>query len=76
MDALRHELADRLRHRARVVQLNLPLAEGDLLAAVHRFGHVLSETYNGERVRLEASIPVHLLGAVAPYRVDSPPAEA
>lgn len=76
MDALRHELADRLRHRARVVQLNLPLTEGDLLAAVHRFGHVLSETYNGERVRLEASIPVHLLGAVAPYRVDSPPAEA
>ncbi len=76
MDALRHELADRLRHRARVVQLDLPLTEGDLLAPVHRFGHVLSETYNGERVHLEASIPVHLLGAVAPYRVDRPPAEA
>jgi GTP-binding protein HflX len=53
VDELLVALADRLRAMFRVVELVVPYERGDVLAALHRHGEVLSEEHdaNGTRVR-------------------------
>jgi GTP-binding protein HflX len=43
MDRLRQVLGDRLRVGDRVVELVIPWARGDVLAAVHREGEIVAE---------------------------------
>ena len=45
--AVESGMADRLRVADRVVQLEMPWAHGDVLAAVHREGEVVEQTDGG-----------------------------
>ncbi|MEX1257511.1 MAG: GTPase HflX [Gemmatimonadota bacterium] len=59
-------LIEALRARARGrfprVELEFPVAAGDLLAEIHREGEVLSQHEVGTRIRLTARLPEPLLG--------------
>ncbi len=49
-------VADRLRAFDRTVELSVPVARGDIVAALHRQGEVLAEVYEGEAVRVRARL--------------------
>ena len=49
-------LSDRLRGLNRVVELSVPYARGDVLAALHRSGEVLAETFEDEGTRVRARL--------------------
>jgi GTP-binding protein HflX len=49
-------IADRLRAFDRTVELSVPVARGDIVAALHRQGEVLTEIYEGEAVRMRAKL--------------------
>ncbi|HXY45013.1 MAG TPA: GTPase HflX, partial [Acidimicrobiales bacterium] len=49
-------VADRLRAFDRTVELCVPVARGDVVAALHRQGEVLDETYEGEAVQVRARL--------------------
>ena len=53
IDALLRTIGDRLRAGDRVVNLAIPYGRGDLLAAVHREGEVVSSTAGDDVVHLE-----------------------
>jgi GTP-binding protein HflX len=53
MDGLLETMGDRLRVRDRVVELVIPWARGDILAAVHREGEVVGQTDGEESVTLQ-----------------------
>jgi GTP-binding protein HflX len=54
-ELLRH-IADRLRASHRVVELSVPVARGDVVAALHRQGEVIDESYEGETVVVHARL--------------------
>ena len=56
LDALLRATADRLRSLTDVVELLVPYDRGDLLAAVHREGEVLTEAHEDEGVRVRARL--------------------
>jgi GTP-binding protein HflX len=49
-------IADRLRASDRTVELSVPVSRGDVVAALHRQGEVLDETYEGEAVNVRARL--------------------
>jgi GTP-binding protein HflX len=49
-------MADRLRAFDRTVELSVPVGRGDIVAALHRQGEVLDETYEGEAVLVRARL--------------------
>jgi GTP-binding protein HflX len=49
-------IADRLRASDRVLELAVPVARGDVVAALHRQGEVIDERYEGETVRVHARL--------------------
>ena len=49
-------IADRLRLEDRTVELSVPVARGDVVAAIHREGEVLGERYEGEQVLVRARL--------------------
>jgi GTP-binding protein HflX len=49
-------MAAALRSSDRIVSLAVPVARGDVLAAVHRQGEVVAETFEGETVMLRARL--------------------
>ncbi len=55
-DMLLTVLADRLRSLNRVVELRVPYARGDVLAALHRAGEVLVETHEDDATRVRARL--------------------
>lgn len=59
-------LVEAMRARARSrfprVDVELPAAEGEWLAALHREGEVLDVTPNGTRIAVRARVPAELLG--------------
>lgn len=61
-------LLDALRVRVRArfprVRMELPVADGEILAAVHREGEVLDSQTEGEIIRLTARLPEALLGRI------------
>ena len=56
VDGLLVALGDRLRALANVVELVVPYDRGDIVAAVHREGEVLSETHEEGATRLRARL--------------------
>jgi GTPase len=56
IDQLLAALGDRLRALAGVVELVVPYDRGDVLAAVHREGEVLSEAHESDAVRVRARL--------------------
>jgi GTP-binding protein HflX len=55
-------LRTRARGRSPRVELEFPVAAGDLLAEIHREGEVLSQRDDGTKIRLIARLPESLLG--------------
>jgi len=56
IDGLLAALGARLRSLGRVVELAIPYARGDVVAAVHRAGEVLSEAHEEDVTRLRARL--------------------
>jgi len=56
LDALLATVADRLRALAPVVELVVPYDRGDVVAALHREGEVLSETHEAHATRMRARL--------------------
>lgn len=64
-------LAVRVRALAPVVELEVPYQRGDVVAALHRSGELLSEAYSDEAVRVRARLDRASLGRLAAFVVDS-----
>ena len=56
IDGLLVAIGDRLRAMASIVELEVPYGRGDILAAAHREGEVLSETFDDNGVRLRVRV--------------------
>jgi GTPase len=56
MDGLLDALSDRLRALDDVVELLVPFDRGDVVAAVHREGEVLTESHEDEGTRLRVRV--------------------
>ncbi|TVR20273.1 MAG: GTPase HflX [Ilumatobacter sp.] len=62
-------LADRLRSRTTVVELRVPFDRGDVLAAIHREGEVLSEDEGPEGMVVRARLSESSAGRLAEFRI-------
>ena len=69
IDGLLRTLGDRLRALATVVELVIPYDRGDLLAAVHREGEVVSTAPTDDGVRVRARLDEAAAGRLAAYAV-------
>lgn len=70
-DALRDALADMLADDVTVLELRIPHARADLVAALHEQGAVLQCEYRDDAVYVEATLARHLAPAYEPYRTDA-----
>ena len=57
VDKLRDVLSSRLRALSRIIELAVPYARGDVMAALHREGEVLVEIHGDRETRVRARIP-------------------
>jgi len=71
IDQFLQVLADRLRSITKVVELLIPYDRGDVLAAVHREGEVVSTQHVDEGVRVRARLADASLGRLSEYLVQS-----
>ena len=62
IDRLLEVIADRLREMTHVVELVVPYDRGDVMAAVHRHGEVVSECHDPDATRIWARIRPEDLG--------------
>jgi GTP-binding protein HflX len=62
-------LGDRLRALSKVVELRIPYDRGDLLAAVHREGEVLSTHHDDDGVRVRARLADASVGRLSAFVV-------
>ena len=62
-------LADRLRSRTTVVELRVPFERGDVLAAIHREGEVLSEDEGPEGMVVRARLSESSAGRLGEFRI-------
>jgi GTP-binding protein HflX len=71
IDDLLRVLSDRLRALATVVELLVPYERGDVLAAVHREGEVVSQTHTDNGVRVRARLDDAAAGRLSEFAVAS-----
>jgi GTP-binding protein HflX len=71
VDALLQRTSDRLRALETVVELVVPYARGDVLAALHRDGEVLVETSEDDAMRVRARLDGAAVGRYADFVVAS-----
>ena len=69
IDGYLHALSDRLRALSKVVELLIPYDRGDLLAAVHREGEVLSTHHDDDGVRVRARLADASAGRLSEFVV-------
>ncbi len=69
IDKLVESIADRVRSMTETVDLVVPWHRGDVLAAVHREGQVLSETAGDDGMSIRARLEPASLGALREYVV-------
>jgi GTP-binding protein HflX len=69
--ALLTVIADRLRAQTEVVELAIPFARGDVLAALHREGEVLVELHDDDRTRVRARMDPAALGRFREFVIDA-----
>ena len=69
IDGFLHALGDRLRALNKVIELLIPYDRGDLLAAVHREGEVLSTHHDDDGVRVRARLADASAGRLAEFVV-------
>jgi GTP-binding protein HflX len=70
IDGLLVTISDRLRSLVEPVELHIPYARGDLIAAVHRSGEVLTETATEDGLVLRARVEPADLGRFDGFVVD------
>jgi GTP-binding protein HflX len=70
IDELLLRVGDRLRSLVPAVPLFVPYTRGDVLAAVHRAGEVLSETAEDDGVRMSARLEASELARFDEFRTD------
>ena len=70
IDELLQVLGDRLRSVTRVVELAIPYERGDVIAAVHREGEVVSSTDEEQSLRVRARLSEASAGRLAEFVVD------
>jgi GTP-binding protein HflX len=70
LDALRDEIANRLRDRRVDVTLSIPQDRAKTIALVYRSGYVTAREMENGNVILRAQIPKVLAGELTPYVVD------
>ena len=70
VDELLLRVGDRLRSLVPAVPLFVPYSRGDVLAAVHRSGEVLSETAEDDGVRMSARLEASELARFDEFRTD------
>jgi GTP-binding protein HflX len=61
-------VSDRLRALARIVELAVPYDRGDVVAALHRHGEVLSEEHEAELTRLRVRLDAADMARFADFR--------
>ena len=69
LDDFLNVLGDRLRSLTNVIELAVPYDRGDIVAAVHREGEVLSTTDTGEGLRIRARLDEASAGALGAFVV-------
>ena len=69
IDVFLQALGDRLRALSKVIELLIPYDRGDLLAAVHREGEVLSTHHDDDGVRVRARLADASVGRLADFVV-------
>jgi len=74
IDHLLAVIGDRLRALVAPVDLEIPYERGDLIAAVHRSGEVLSETPGESSLRMRVRLEASEVARFAQYTVAEPPA--
>ena len=70
LDALLATIGDRLRSLVPAVDLEIPYDRGDLIAAVHRSGEVISETPGETGLRMRARLEASEVPRFASFQVD------
>ena len=68
LDELRARLPGLVADPEERCDLLVPQSRYDLVSGLHRHGHVLSESYEGDNIRLTARLPATLLPLYADYR--------
>ena len=69
IDEFLHALGDRLRSLGKVVELLIPYDRGDVLAAVHREGEVVSTLHEDGGVRVRARLADASAGRLSEFVV-------
>jgi GTP-binding protein HflX len=69
IDDLLAAVGDRLRALGRVVELAVPYGRGDVVAALHRHGEILSEEHEPEATRVRARLDPADVERFAEFRV-------
>jgi len=72
LDGLIARMEDMVSAGCATVELRIPQRESGLIARLHRDGRVLETHYEGDDVRLVATVPRRMEEACAPYTVASP----
>jgi len=67
IELLLQAMGDRLRALANVVELVIPYDRGDVLAAVHREGEVISTAHTDDGVRVRARLDEAAAGRLAEF---------
>jgi GTPase len=70
LDELLGVLADRIRTLTNVVELAVPYDRGDVLAAIHREGEVVSTTDDPEAMRVRARLSGPSAGRLSEFIID------
>lgn len=73
IDLLMATIGDRVRSMTELAELLVPWDKGDVLAAVHREGQVLSEAAEEHGMRIRARLEPSSLGALRDYVVEGTP---
>jgi GTPase len=71
IDGFLNAIGDRLRALSKIVELLIPYDRGDLLAAVHREGEVVSTVHDADGVRVRARLAEASAGRLAAFAVAS-----
>lgn len=71
LDELRARLREIVKQRFSRVSVSLPHDRYDLAALIHRTGHIVSEDFQGNRIRIDADVPERTLRLVSGYTTGS-----
>ena len=69
IDRLLERITESFRNRYQKIRVNIPLAEGKLIARLHHEGKILKENYMKQQADITVEVKKEWLGALKPYLV-------